>query len=98
MNSLKINVGGISCDNKKCSFSDMGVKFEDYNEWLNKPCPDCGCNLLTEKDFNTVKLLVGLTEIINEGVPGVAEDEKLFKMSVSMDGSGKAIFSEIEPV
>ncbi len=45
-----LKISGIKCDN--CSYKDDSVKFEDYLEWLNKPCPDCGENLLTQKDYD----------------------------------------------
>jgi len=98
MNQLKMNIGGIKCDNKGCNFKDMTVLFEDYDKWLNKPCPECGSNLLTQQDFDTVKLLMDITGIINECVPGVAEDEELFRMSVEFNGTGRVVFSDIEPI
>ena len=96
-NSLKMNVGGIKCDNEKCDFKDMSVLFEDYDQWLNKPCPKCGANLLTAQDLFTVKTLMDITGIINECVPTITDDEKLFKMSVDLNGTGKVFFSGITP-
>jgi len=76
----------------------MSVQFEDYEQWLNKPCPDCGCNLLTKQDYDTVKVLIDLTAIVNEEVSGVAEGEQLLKMSVEFNGTGSVAFSGIEPI
>ena len=98
MNSIKINVGGIKCDNKDCSFKDMGVKFEDYDKWLNKPCPECGSNLLTQDDFDSTKVLMDITAFLNEILPESREDEELYKMSASFDGAGKVTFSDIKPI
>lgn len=98
MNSLKINIGGIKCDNKECGFNDMTVLFEDYANWLNKPCPKCGSNLLTQQDFDTVKILMDITEIVNECSPETTEDEQLFKMSAEFNGTRKVVFSEIVPL
>lgn len=42
---------GIQCDNPKCDFRDNTVKLDELEKWLNKPCPKCGENLLTEEDF-----------------------------------------------
>lgn len=98
MNSLKINVGGIKCDNKACDFNDMAVPFEDYGKWLNKPCPKCGSNLLTQQDFDILKVLMDVTGIINEVMPEAKEGEELYKMSADFDGTGKVVFSEIEPM
>lgn len=43
--------GGLVCDNENCDFEDMSIKQSDYKDWVNKPCPKCGENLLTEEDF-----------------------------------------------
>jgi hypothetical protein len=45
----------IVCDNEKCDFK---IKNEtgDYNtetkQYINMPCPKCGENLLTQKDYD----------------------------------------------
>ena len=102
MNSLKINIGGIKCDNKECDFTEMSVLFEDYDKWLNKPCPKCGCNLLTQQDFDTTKTLMDITRMINEVIEEDGEENieegELFKMSVNFNGTGKVVFSDIEPL
>lgn len=62
---MKFEITGIKCDNKKCSFEDSTVKKEDYKAWLNKPCPNCGDNLLTQKDFDTVEKMIKLEKTLN---------------------------------
>jgi len=98
MNQLRMHIGGIKCDNKECDFKDMSVLFENYDKWLNKPCPKCGSNLLTEQDYDTVRIIMDIAGIINEVMPEALEDEELFKMSVEFNGTGGATFSEIEPI
>ncbi len=44
----------IECDNPQCDFkipNPTGDPNEDISEYLNKACPLCGENLLTEKDY-----------------------------------------------
>lgn len=54
---LKFEVSGIKCDTKGCGWSDTSVLVIDYLDWVNKPCPDCGGNLLTEADhIATIKM------------------------------------------
>ena len=46
----------IVCDNKNCDYTIPNVlKTPNYtiDKYINKPCPDCGDNLLTEEDYNT---------------------------------------------
>ena len=51
----------IVCDNKNCDFkipNETGDPNINIKQYLNTPCPKCGENLLTEKDYlNSLKLL-----------------------------------------
>lgn len=55
--AVEVYVRGIKCDNSTCGFKDDTVKFEEYEQWLNKPCPKCGANLLTEEDYASTLIL-----------------------------------------
>lgn len=87
--ALELNIHGIKCDNPHCDYNDMTVRVENYDKWLNKPCPKCGENLLTEKDYESVKMIMSLTENINNIFPKCKEEEQIYKASIDMDGSGK---------
>jgi predicted nucleic-acid-binding Zn-ribbon protein len=50
-------VGGIKCDNKTCDYHLDEVKFKNYDVWVNRPCPKCGSNLLTERDYVAITKL-----------------------------------------
>ena len=65
MNAVDYKIGGIKCDNPDCDFKDMTVEFKDYSAWLNKPCPKCGANLLTQADLETSKALIKIVNIVN---------------------------------
>lgn len=61
---------------------------------MNKPCPKCGSNLLTQADYDNVQMLIGLADIINENY--VVDEEVQSKLgnkhstiTFHMDGSGK---------
>ena len=56
-------VGGIKCT--ECGYEDNTVTFEDFGEWLNKPCPDCGKNLLTEKEYKFAKAVMNVTAFLS---------------------------------
>jgi len=53
---MKEKIKGIKCDNPDCDFVDDSVTWDDYDktvsEWLNRPCPKCGTNLLTQESTN----------------------------------------------
>lgn len=94
----KENVGllikGIKCDTKKCNYEDSSVTFEDYPKWVNKPCPKCGGNLLSEADYLNCKLLISLTESLGgnfydeeDHIPN--RENKKCSLKMKMDGSGE---------
>lgn len=94
--AIRMEVKGIKCDNPSCDFIDMSVKFEDYEEWLNKPCPKCGSNLLTDKDYFTVRVLQQITKGLNEIFPQIEDNEKDIYIKGEMNGTGKVKFKTNE--
>lgn len=87
-------VKGIKCDNPECDFKDMSVNFEDYKNWVNRPCPKCGANLLTTKDYNACRALLHISNFLNKiiKVPNDYNGEEDVVMHVDMDGSGVPTF------
>lgn len=94
--AIRMNVKGIKCDNPNCDFVDMSVKFEYYNDWLNKPCPKCGSNLLTDHDYFMTKTLFAVTNVVNKIFPQREDNEKDVCVSVEMNGTGKVEFIQKE--
>lgn len=86
-------IKGIKCDNPDCNFRNDTVDFRNYRDWLNKPCPKCGSNLLTQKDLNAVKFLIKIINIIN-GItkPFIKSDGNVGKIIGEMNGTGKIKF------
>ena len=53
-----IKITGIKCDTPHCNYKDDTIQFEDYPNWVNKPCPLCGRNLLTQSEYEqSIKLI-----------------------------------------
>lgn len=61
-----IEISGIKCDTHHCNYEDRDVKFKDYEKWLNKPCPVCGRNLLTQSEYDKCLLLIKRFEKIQK--------------------------------
>jgi hypothetical protein len=55
-----IVIKGIRCDKPGCDWFDDTIKVSQYREYINKPCPKCGANLLTQVDFNITMLLLAI--------------------------------------
>lgn len=81
--AIEMNIRGIQCDNPKCDFRDMNVKYEDHESWLNKPCPKCGENLLTEKDYKSCKRLIKAIRFFNKIFPRRKEDDEIVTITVT---------------
>lgn len=85
--------GGIKCDNHDCDFADETVRVEDYKDWLNKPCPKCGCNLLTQADYDNVQMLLSLVNMVNKNFSLSEEiqddSNKTATITFNMNGTGK---------
>lgn len=85
---IEFHISGIKCDH--CDYKDESVQVKDYIHWLNKPCPKCGANLLTQADYDNVQLLLASAAMVNEmfaaGLLPEAETEQ--RGRVEMDGTG----------
>ena len=87
--AIQFAIGGIKCDNLSCDYMDQSVELKDYSNWLNKPCPKCGSNLLTQADYDNVKAIVELAEIMNKSIGPVADNATTSTATVRMNGTGK---------
>ena len=69
---MELKLNGIICDNANCDYKDETVTFEEIDKFLNKPCPKCGENLLTEQDLHNFKIVIKsfeLAELITKDQP-----------------------------
>lgn len=68
----------IKCDNSNCDYMNDSVNFNNLEDFLNKSCPKCGENLLTEKNLNLSKILIfvlnELEEMLVELKKNIEED------------------------
>ena len=94
--AVTYEIGGIKCDLVGCSYEDQSVTVGQYPQWVNRPCPKCGSNLLTEADFNTVQIMIGLTDTINRAAPHLPEGEGRQEVEIMLDGSGIPKIVEIK--
>ncbi|MCK5612193.1 hypothetical protein KAR91_60535 [Candidatus Pacearchaeota archaeon] len=97
---MEIKIEGLKCDAKGCSYEDNNVKVEDYESYLNKPCPVCGANLLTEQDLATVKKLMKLAnnpllKALEDHIEKTTDEEKK-TLKVDMNGTGQIFIDEGE--
>ena len=93
---VTLNIYGLKCEKSSCNFSKIDIKFEDYPKWIDKPCPKCGTNLLTEQEYLRAKMAKAYVNSLNETMPPISEPEEgLHALSVSFDGKGSLKESKI---
>ncbi len=63
--NIEVEESGIKCDNPDCNWRDDTVTFETMEAWIDRPCPKCGENLLTEHDYNLAKSMMDKVAILN---------------------------------
>jgi hypothetical protein len=97
---VTMSIGSVMCDAKGCgythSFPEKATTAKQVREfayrWLNKPCPDCGANLLTEADHAAVIKMASvleLSEVVGPLVGALAiEEPRQESYSVKMKGDG----------
>jgi len=51
----RISVEGIKCVSDGCGYIELLEENEPLKSHLNKPCPNCSSNLLTQEDYDTMK-------------------------------------------
>ena len=90
-----VQITGLKCDADGCDYKDMNIN--DYEQYVNAPCPECGANLLTEADYELVKVLAGVVDTLNEKYPPPHDpNEPIAHFTVNMDGSGIPILGDLE--
>ncbi len=65
MENIEVSDSGLICDRETCDWEDRTITFADLPNWINRPCPKCGDNLLTYEDFVRVDTLMKSVEFIN---------------------------------
>ena len=89
MNNAILEVRGLKCDAEGCNYSDMSVDSENYSEYVDAPCPDCGASLLTPEDYAAFLAIVEAVNMVNELDLPASEDDEVIEARIKMDGSGK---------
>lgn len=93
--AIQMEISGIKCDARGCDYRDDDAKYEEYEKWLNKPCPKCGANLLTGEDMKTCQIMMQNAAALNSLVGPLPDDMEAKLYDVLMNGSG---IPEFKPV
>lgn len=74
----------LKCDNPNCDYVNSNIPFEQYEQFIDYPCPKCGYPLLT---FEKYKLFCSMENIVNSiNESRVKNDDKLLdEVSMRLD-------------
>ena len=96
MDKSFLKIAGIKCDAPGCDYREDDIPMEDYEEWLDRECPECGANLLTEADLNTVKILMATVALANKLEDNDGDLGPRVQGNIEMDGSGEIKFKDMK--
>lgn len=89
-----VEISGLKCDNPSCDYVDPTIHVEDYEKYVNAPCPKCGANLLTEQDYQIVQKMLKLQKLFSK-IP-FGNKGKTQKYRVELNGTGQMDFQQLE--
>lgn len=72
--NVEILSEGLKCDNSGCDWKDTTINFENYGDWINRPCPKCGENVLTFQDYKNAEMLREMYNYLNSLTPEQIEE------------------------
>ena len=63
--NIVLEDSSLICDNKDCDFTDPSITIYNMHLAVNRPCPKCGQNLLTQSDYKLAQSALAAAAIIN---------------------------------
>lgn len=90
--NAEIKFNGLKCD--YCDWKDKTIPVEQFKHYLNKPCPKCGHNILTKRDYKVVKRLLFFTKIINR-LP-FKHSNDIVTATIQFDGESDPVINDIK--
>ena len=74
---VQVKYTGIKCDNEECGWEDKTVTDDQYQNYIDKPCPCCGENLLTREAYENVMRMKAFVMQANEWIKENVPQEKI---------------------
>ncbi len=86
---MDFNIQGLKCDNPNCDYCNPEIPFEQYEQFVNYPCPKCGESLLTPQAYKMCVALKSMGKFITKLTGGAKEnDVELGAVHLDMDKDG----------
>ena len=86
---MDFNIQGLKCDNPNCDYCNPEIPFEQYEQFVNSPCPKCGESLLTPQAYKMCVALKSMGKFITKLTGGAKQnDVELGAVNFAMDKDG----------
>lgn len=85
---MDFNISGLKCDNPNCDYCNLDISFEQYEQFVNYPCPKCGESLLTPQAYKMCLALKSMGNFITKLTGGAKENDSQFRIPLKMDNDG----------
>jgi len=83
--NIQYELNGLKCD--KCDWVDESISLDDLENWVDKPCPECGANVLTSEQLAHLNMILEVADIVNSlDIPKDPNDEEA-EMDLLIDSS-----------
>lgn len=90
-NGITPVISGLKCDNSSCDYRDDSIKLEQYESYINEPCPKCGSPLLTQEDYDQVQKILAVVGLINSLPEPTEESKEKAQISFELNGTGNVV-------
>lgn len=62
---IQLIESGLKCDNIECNWENKTIHHKDYFKHIDRECPKCGENILTQQDYNSAMLFHSVVDMVN---------------------------------
>lgn len=85
---MDFNISGLKCDNPNCDYVDPNIPFEEYEKYVNCPCPKCGQSLLTPQAYKMCLAMKNMGNLITTLTGGAKENDAELRVPLDMNKDG----------
>lgn len=85
---VDFNISGLKCDNPNCDYINYDIPFEQYEQFVDYPCPKCGQSLLTPQAYKMCLAMKSMGNFITKLTGGAKENDAELKIPLEMDKDG----------
>jgi len=75
-------INGLQCD--ECGWEDKTIPLDDFDKWLDKPCPSCGATVITHEQLGHLIMMVEIADVMNQLDIPIDPNDPMVEMNVKI--------------